>query len=425
MVSHRKMVGALVLGAGLGIVANLAAGGAPWLDAVVRNFAQPVGQLFIRLLFMLVIPLLFSALVLGVADLELRHLGRLGARMLGYTVVVSGISVLIGVALVDLLGPGRGLPAAVRELGRGAAAIKPAALPAGEGFSAVVLALVPDNPVKAAANGDLIGVIVFAILFGIALSAAESDGSKRLRDVLQGLYDVSMKLVEGVLKLAPVGVAALMFVMTARLGPAVIRPIAAYVGVVVLGLAIHLFIVYSLSVRFFGGMSPRRFFSGSRLAMVTAFSTASSSATLPTALRVAEENLGLPRHVARFVLTAGSAMNQNGSALFEGVTVLFIAQVYGVELSLAQQTVAAAICVLAGIGTAGIPAASLPFVAMILGVLGVPPEGIGLVIGVDRLLDMCRTTVNVVGDLAAAVYVARGEAVTSGEGRYRSVAQGE
>jgi DAACS family dicarboxylate/amino acid:cation (Na+ or H+) symporter len=425
MVSHRKMVGALVLGAGLGIVANLAAGGAPWLDAVVRNFAQPVGQLFIRLLFMLVIPLLFSALVLGVADLELRHLGRLGARMLGYTVVVSGISVLIGVALVDLLGPGRGLPAAVRELGRGAAAIKPAALPAGEGFSAVVLALVPDNPVKAAANGDLIGVIVFAILFGIALSAAESDGSKRLRDVLQGLYDVSMKLVEGVLKLAPVGVAALMFVMTARLGPAVIRPIAAYVGVVVLGLAIHLFIVYSLSVRFFGGMSPRRFFSGSRLAMVTAFSTASSSATLPTALRVAEENLGLPRHVARFVLTAGSAMNQNGSALFEGVTVLFIAQVYGVELSLAQQTVAAAICVLAGIGTAGIPAASLPFVAMILGVLGIPPEGIGLVIGVDRLLDMCRTTVNVVGDLAAAVYVARGEAVTSGEGRYRSVAQGE
>jgi dicarboxylate/amino acid:cation (Na+ or H+) symporter, DAACS family len=412
MVSHRKMIAALIFGAGLGIVANLAAGGAPWLDAVVRNVAQPLGQLFIRLLFMLVIPLLFSALVLGVADLELRHLGRLGARMLGYTVVVSGISVLIGVALVNLLGPGRGLPAAVRELGRGAA-IKPAALPAGEGFTAIVLALVPDNPVKAAATGDLIGVIVFAILFGIALSAADSEASKRLRDVLQGLYDVSMKLVEGVLKLAPLGVAALLFVMTARIGPAVIGPIAAYVGVVILGLAIHLFGVYSLSVKFFGGMSPRRFFSATRLAMVTAFSTASSSATLPTALRVADENLALPRHVARFVLTAGSAMNQNGTALFEGVTVLFIAQVYGVELSLAQQTVAVAICVLAGIGTAGIPAASLPFVAMILGVLGIPVEGIGLVIGVDRLLDMCRTTVNVIGDLAAAVYVARGEPSTA------------
>jgi DAACS family dicarboxylate/amino acid:cation (Na+ or H+) symporter len=412
MVSHRKMIAALLLGAGLGIVANLTAGGAPWLDAVVRNVAQPVGQLFIRLLFMLVIPLLFSALVLGVADLELRHLGRLGARMLGYTVIVSAISVVIGVGLVNLIGPGRGLPEGIRELAR-STPVKPAALPAGEGFSAVVLALVPDNPVKAAASGDLIGVIVFAILFGIAMSAADSEPSRRLRDGLQGLYDVSMKLVEGVLKLAPYGVAALLFVMTARIGPAVVRPIAAYVGVVILGLAIHNFLVYSLSVKFFGGMSPRRFFSGVRLAMVTAFSTASSSATLPTALRVAEENLHLPKHVARFVLTAGSAMNQNGSALFEGVTVLFIAQVYGVELSLAQQLVAAAICVLAGIGTAGIPAASLPFVAMILGVLGVPVEGIGLVIGVDRLLDMCRTTVNVTGDLAAAVYVARGEPSTA------------
>jgi DAACS family dicarboxylate/amino acid:cation (Na+ or H+) symporter len=254
-----------------------------------------------------------------------------------------------------------------------------------------------------------VGVIVFAIVFGIALSATETEGARRLREVLQGVYDVSMKLIEGVFKLGPLGVGALLFVMTARLGAAAVRPIAAYVAVVVLGLAIHLFGVYSLSVRLLGGMSPRAFFSGSRLAMVTAFSTASSSATLPTALRVAEEQLKLPRHVARFVLTAGSAMNQNGSAPFEGVTVLFIAQVYGVELSLGQQALAVGICVLAGIGTAGIPAASLPFIAMILGVLGIPVEGIGLVIGVDRFLDMCRTTVNVTGDLAAAVYVARGE----------------
>jgi DAACS family dicarboxylate/amino acid:cation (Na+ or H+) symporter len=402
------MIVALVLGAGLGVVANLVAGGAPWLDTVVRNVAQPIGQLFIRLLFMLVIPLLFSALVLGIADLELRHLGRLGARMLGYTVVVSAISVLIGVFLVNALGPGRGLPGAVRELARGAA-VKPATAPAGDGVTAIVLAIVPDNPVKAAASGDLVGVIVFAILFGIALSATETEGARRLRDVLQGLYDVSMKLIEGVFRLAPLGVGALLFVMTARLGAAAVRPIAAYVAVVVLGLGIHLFVVYSISVRLLGGMSPRAFFSGSRLAMVTAFSTASSSATLPTALRVAEERLGLPRHVARFVLTAGSAMNQNGSALFEGVTVLFIAQVYGVELSLGQQALAVGICVLAGIGTAGIPAASLPFIAMILGVLGIPVEGIGLVIGVDRFLDMCRTTVNVTGDLAAAVFVARGE----------------
>jgi DAACS family dicarboxylate/amino acid:cation (Na+ or H+) symporter len=410
MPSHRKMLVAVLLGAGLGIVANLAAADAAWLRMAVAEIAQPLGQLFIRLLFMVVLPLLFSALVLGVAELQLSHLGRVGARMLGYTVVVSTIAVLIGMTLVNVLRPGAGLPDAVRELAaQGAAAVKPAARPSGDGVSAFVAALVPDNPVKAAAGGDLIGVIVFSLLFGIALAVSDTPATRALKEVVQGLYDVSMKLIEGILRLAPLAVGALLFAMTARIGPAVLRPVAGYVGVVVLGLALHMFVVYSLSVKLFGGMSPRAFFSGSRLAMLTAFSTASSSATLPTALRVAEEELRLPRQVSRFVLTAGSAMNQNGSALFEGVTVLFLAQVYGVELSLGQQAVTMGIAVLAGIGTAGIPAASLPFIAMILGIVGVPVEGIGLVLGVDRFLDMCRTTVNVTGDLAAAVYVARGE----------------
>ncbi|HYG67089.1 MAG TPA: dicarboxylate/amino acid:cation symporter, partial [Anaeromyxobacteraceae bacterium] len=390
-------------------VANAFAAGQPWLEVVVADFAQPLGQLFIRLLFMLVVPLLFSALVLGVADLELRHLGRLGARMLGYTLVVSILAVAIGMTLVNVLGPGRGMPPEVQALARQGSAVKPVTGPAMDSVSGFLLAIVPDNPVKAAAGGDLIGLIFFSIFFGVGLALSTSEASRRLRDVIGGLYDVSMKLIEIVLKLAPLGVACLLFTMTARLGLDVLRTLAAYVGVVVLGLAIHMLVVYSLSVRMFGGMSPRAFFSGSRLAMVTAFSTASSSATLPTSLRVAEESLRLPRHVSRFVLTAGSAMNQNGSALFEGVTVLFLAQVYGVDLSLAQQAVVMGIAVLAGIGTAGIPAATLPFIAMILGIVGVPVEGVGLVLGVDRFLDMCRTTVNVTGDLAAAVYVARGE----------------
>jgi DAACS family dicarboxylate/amino acid:cation (Na+ or H+) symporter len=195
----------------------------------------------------------------------------------------------------------------------------------------------------------------------------------------------------------------------ARLGVAVLAQIGAYVGVVLLALALHMFVVYSLSVRFLGGRNPVTFFRDCRLAIVTAFSTSSSSATLPTALKVAEENLKLPRNVARFVLTAGSAMNQNGTALFEGVTVLFLAQVYGVQLSLPDQAVVMFICVLAGIGTAGVPAGSIPVIAMILGLFKIPPEGLGLVLGVDRFLDMCRTTLNVTGDLAAAVYVARGE----------------
>src|SRR5262249_13608373 len=176
-----------------------------------------------------------------------------------------------------------------------------------------------------------------------------------------------------------------------------------YVLVVVLGLAIHQFGVYSLSVKFLGGMSPVRFFSGIRDAMLTAFSTASSNATLPTSLKVAEENLKLPTHVSRFVLTIGSTANQNGTALFEGVTVLFLAQFYGVDLTLAQQALVLMICVLGGIGTAGVPAGSIPVVIMILGMVGVPAEGIGMILGGDRFLDMCRTTLNVTADLPASL----------------------
>jgi DAACS family dicarboxylate/amino acid:cation (Na+ or H+) symporter len=407
---HRKMIVAVLLGAALGLAANVLAPGAPWVEALVRDVAQPIGQLFIRLLFMIVVPMLFSALALGVSDLELKQLGRMGAKMLGYTAVVSAIAVVIGVVLVDLVGPGRGLSDEVRALAASAgAAVKPVAPPAGDTVGAFVLALVPDNPVKAAATGDYIGLIFFSLVFGIGIALTEGEPARKLREVLQGLYDVSMRVIGLVLKLAPLGVGCLLFVMTARLGMAVVKPVLSYVLVAITGLGIHLFGVYSLSVWFLGRMSPRTFFTGSRLAMLTAFSTASSSATLPTALRVAEENLKLPRRVSRFVLTAGSAMNQNGTALFEGVTVLFLAQVYGVELSLGQQLLAMSLCVVAGIGTAGIPTASIPFIAMILGIIGVPVEGVGLVLGVDRLLDMCRTTVNVTGDLAAAVFVARGE----------------
>jgi len=185
--------------------------------------------------------------------------------------------------------------------------------------------IVPMNPVKAAADGDMIGLIFFSLFFGVGLALVRTEAMARLREAIEGLYEVSMRLIGLVLRVAPVGVAALLFSMTARLGPDVLRQLAAYVGVVLFGLAIQMFVVYSLSVHFLGGMSPREFFSGSRLAIVTAFSTASSSATLPTALRVAEESLKLPPAVSRFVLAAGSAMNQNGTALFEGVTVLFLA----------------------------------------------------------------------------------------------------
>src|SRR5215468_9716451 len=415
MREHSRMLLGLVVGAGLGLVARALAGDAAWLQWVLTNVTGPIGQIFLRLLFMLVVPMIFSALVMGVADLELRHLGRLGVRALGYTVVISTIAVLIGLVLVNVFRPGEGMGDEVRALARHSVVPKAAAAPGDTSPAALLVSIVPDNPVKAAANGDYLGLIFFALVFGIALGLTRTPATERLKEVIAGIYEVTLVLIGGVLKVAPIGVAALLFGMTARLGFDVLRQLAAYVGVVLLGLALHMFVVYSLSVRFFGGRNPMQFWKDVRLAEITAFSTASSNATLPTALKVAEDELKLPRNVARFVLTAGASMNQNGTALFEGVTVLFLAQLFGVHLSLQDQLVVMLICVLGGVGTAGVPAGSLPVIAMILGMFRIPPEGLGLILGVDRLLDMCRTTLNVVGDLAAAVYVAKGEETDQAE----------
>ncbi len=405
----RMLVG-MIAGATLGALARLGLPGDA-LETVVSHATEPAGQIFLRLLFMLVIPLLVSALSLGVAGLgDLRRLGRVGAKTLVYTVVVSGIAVAIGVGLVNWLEPGSGLAPELQarlraSLGSGLAAAPPAGA-TGKDF---LVALVPSNVIKAMAEGDMLAVMFFSLFLGIGLLATRTQAARRLEEALQGLYDVVMKLLGFVIQLAPYGVACLLFTLTARFGWGVLRELGSYVLVVLLALALQQFGVYSLSVRWLGGMSPLRFFRAVRTAMLTAFATASSNATLPTAILVAERELALPQHVSRFVLTIGSTANQNGTALFEGVTVLFLAQLFGVELGLGQQFTVVFLCVLGGIGTAGVPAGSIPVVAMILGIVGVPPEAIGVILGVDRLLDMCRTTVNVTGDLAAAVYVARGE----------------
>lgn len=404
-----KILIGLLIGGGSGVVAKALAHDTVWLPWVVDNITLPTGQIFLRLLFMLVIPMLFSALVIGICGLDVRHLGRMGARTLGYTVVASLIAVLIGMTLTNLIRPGTGLPEELRSVAMANSATLTVPKPPDTTGVALLVAMFPDNPIKAAANGEMIGVILFSLIFGVGLSFTQTPGALHLRGAIEGLYDVSMTLIHGVLKLAPYGVAALIFTMTARLGTELLPYLMSYVGVVLLGLGLQMFVVYPVAIRFLGGRSPLMFFRSVRVAMVTAFATASSSATLPTALKVAEENLNLPRHVSRFVLTAGSAMNQNGTALFEGVTVLFLAQLFGVELDLGQQFLIMLICVLGGIGTAGIPAGSLPVIAMILVTFGIPVEGLALILGIDRFLDMCRTTLNVTGDLVAAIYVARGE----------------
>ena len=398
----------LAVGAGAGIAVNLAAGGSPAAEWVVNNLTEPTGKIFINLLMMLVAPLLFAALVIGIGEIDLAQLGRLGAKMFAYTVLISTVAVGIGIGLVNLVRPGDGADELVAQANAMGDKVK--AVEGGQSAVDFIVGMVPDNVLGAAGNNArLLGFIVFSILFGLALAFTRTPAADRLRELIQGLYDVLMKLIEGILWFAPFGVAALLFSMTARLGLDILQQLGAYVAVVLAALALHMFGVYSLSVRLLGGMSPVSFFRGVKLAMVTAFSTASSNATLPTAIKVAEEELRLPRHVSRFVLTAGSAMNQNGTALFEGVTVLFLAQLFGVELSGVQQLEVMVICILGGIGTAGVPAGSLPVIAMIMGLFGIPPQGLGLILGVDRFLDMCRTSLNVVGDLAAAVYVAAGE----------------
>ena len=401
----------LATGIVLGVAANLAFGDSPRLEWVVKHLTEPAGKIFLRLLFMLVIPLIVSALSLGVAGLgDVRRLGRIGLKTLLYTVIVSTIAVLIGVGMVNLFRPGSGLsPELKHRLAAQASAAPPPAPASGAGGVDFLVGLVPNNIVKAMGDGDMLAVMVFALFLGTGLTLTRTEPARRLEEALEGLYDVVMRLLGLVIQAAPAGVACLLFTLTARLGFDVLRQLGAYVLVVVGALAIHQFGVYSLSVAWLGRMNPFHFFRAIRDAMLTAFSTASSNATLPTSLMVAEQNLKLPPHVSRFVLTIGSTANQNGTALFEGVTVLFLAQFFGVALTLAQQITVCFICVLGGIGTAGVPAGSIPVVVMILGMVGIPPEGIGMILGVDRFLDMCRTTLNVTGDLAAAVVVARGE----------------
>jgi Na+/H+-dicarboxylate symporter len=406
----------ILLGFAAGLVAGLLAytfaRDAAWVETVVSYVTGPLGQVFLRLLFMLVIPLLFSALVVGIAEMgEIRALKRVGLWTLGYTVVVSSIAVAISLAVVNLIRPGDGVdPAAARELlaqgGEGAAGILERSAEAKTGVDAV-LGLIPSNVVTAMSENDILAVMVFALVFGIGLLLVQTPRSETLKDAVEGVFEVSMKLIGLVIQLAPIAIFCFMFNLAAQFGWDLLAKLAAFVAVVLLALALQMFGVFPALLAFLGRKSPLAFFRQTREASVMAFSTASSNATLPTALRVAESELKLPRRVSRFVLTIGATANQNGTAMFEGVTVLFLAQFFGVELTLAQQGFVMAVCILAGVGTAGVPAGSLPVIALILGGVGVPPEGIGLILGVDRFLDMCRTTLNVIGDLVAATVISR------------------
>ncbi len=411
---HNKVFIGLIAGAAAGVAANAFFGGAAWLGWTVDKITQPAGQIFLRLLFMVVIPLIFASLSLGVAQLgDLRKLGRIGLKTLAYFALVTALATTIGLSLVNLIRPGAGVSAEVRDQLIGAyAGQAQSAVAQVAGFKLgveMIVNLVPRNPVAAAAQGDMLAWIVFSLIFGLAVGLLPRERAAPMLGFLQALADAVVVIIDLVMKLAPYGVAALLFSVTARFGYDLLQKLLWYVLTVLIGLAIHQFGVYSLLVKFLGGMSPRFFFARAKMVMLTAFSTSSSNATLPTTMRVSENELGLPREVGGFVLPLGATMNMNGTALFEGVTVLFLAQVFGIELNLAAQGIVVLLSVVTAIGTAGVPSGSIPLLVLVLQAVGVPGEGIALILGVDRLLDMCRTTLNVTGDLTAAAFIARSE----------------
>ncbi len=387
------------------------------------NFTKPIGTLFLNLLLMIVVPLVFSSLVVGVAGIgDIRKLGRIGAKSFAYTLVISAISVVIGLTLANTIQPGKRISeqtAAVlkAEFSSGASAATDAQKKAAETAKSdspmmqAVKTVVPSNIFNSLSgtSPNMLHIMFFALICGIAITLLPAPVSEPFVKFNEALFAITAKIIDIVMKLAPYAVACLLFNNIAQFGLELLASLGWFVATVLLGLAIHFFGVYSLAIYFLSKINPIDFFRRVQTVILTAFSTSSSNATLPTALRVSNENLGVPKEINNFVLTVGATANQNGTALYEGVTVLFLAQLAGVDLTLGLQLSVVYLAILGGIGTAGVPSGSIPFIIGILFMIGIDPALIAIIIGVDRILDMCRTTLNVVGDLTAATFVARSE----------------
>ncbi len=408
---HTKIAIGLLAGAVAGGAANAFFGDAAWVDWISNNVAYPVGQVFLNMLFMTVVPIVFTSIALGVAGIgDVKTLGRLGGRTMGYFAMSTLMAAAIGLFLVNTIKPGGGLPPETRD------ALMEQFSSSADGLASngpvefginTFVSIVPRNPVAAAANMDMLALIFFSLIFGVALILIPRVKAQPVIDVLEGIGEAVIKIIDMAMGLAPYGVFGLIFVITSQFGWAILGQLSMYVVVVMVGLLLHAAIGISTLVKVFGKMSPVKFWKSIDAPIITAFSTSSSMATLPTSIATAEKELGVQPKIAGFVLPLGATMNMNGTSLFEGVTVLFLAQVFGVELGLGQQFIVIILAVMTAIGAAGVPGGSLPLMMLIMATVGVPPEGIAIVLGVDRILDMSRTTLNVSGDISAAVYVDR------------------
>lgn len=385
---------ALTTGLILGVVLNQSG------NADIAASIKPVGDLFIRGIKMLIVPLIFVSLVTGVASLQdLSTMGRLSLKTFVLYLATTAVAISIGLALAAVFKPGVGI-----DLGT-AAEVTAKAAPS---LTETLLGLVPTNPVEAFATANVLQIIVFAVLFGLAIVLA-GDAAKPVKSFFDSAAEVMYKLTSIVISFAPYGVFALMTWVAGTYGLDVLAPLAKVIAMVYLGCAIHAIVVYGGMIKFMARLNPVRYFQGTIEPVLVGFTSTSSSGTLPVSMMSVERNLGVSRGVSSFVLPLGATINMDGTALYQGVCAVFIAQAYGVDLNTSQYVTIVLTATLASIGTAGVPGAGLIMLSLVLASVGLPLEGVAIIAGIDRILDMARTALNVAGDCAVACVVARSE----------------
>jgi proton glutamate symport protein len=414
---YTKILIGLVAGAVVGAVANL--GQIESMQNALSTL-EPLGTAFINLITMIVIPLVVASLLVGTASLgDLRKLGRIGGKTLVYYMSTTAIAVTIGLVLANVIRPGSGVSEATRDqlaatYGGDAAARVDLANAAPSWFEAL-LDIIPRNPVQAAAEMDLLPLIFFTICFGAALTAIRADYRDSVLNFFHGINEASMVLINWIMELAPYAVFILIGAVVANFGFDLLQSLLVYTLVVVLGLATHAFLTYGLILRLLAGLNPASFYKRIAAVPLFAFSTSSSNATLPLTIETAEEKVGVSNEVASFVLPLGATINMDGTALYQAVAALFIAQIYGIDLGLGMQMTIVLTATLASVGAAGVPSAGIITLIIVLNAVGLGEHvqaGIALILGVDRILDMLRTSVNVCGDLTCSAVIARTEGET-------------
>ncbi len=407
----------ILIALGLAIVVGLMVGADGTLLGVNIDAALDfVGQLFLNALKMLIVPLIISSIIVGVAGIgDSENLGRLGGKTIGYYAMTSTFAIVAGLMVVNIVQPGvvEGSAQEVFGLHQDTAALEAQLADKGAGdIVAIFLRMIPTNVVQAASDGQMLGLIFFSLLYGFFLTRIPNQYAEAQYNFWNGMFEIMMRITDLVMRFAPIGVFALVASTVAATGLAAFVPLAAFFFTVVAALGIHFFVTLPLLLRFLGGVSPVRHYRAVSPALLTAFSTASSSATLPVTMECIEKNAGVSNKTTSFVLPLGATVNMDGTALYECVAVIFIAQAYGIELSLGSQFIVVLLALLTSIGVAGIPAASLVAISIILSAVGLPLEGLGLILAVDRILDMLRTAVNVTSDSAGAVIIAKSEGET-------------